>query len=374
LKKKILHLINNICTTSIPIEIANNLDKNIFKVFIISLYDNNDEIQSKILENNISGRVFGIGLKNKFDIIKYNNLYKTINHIKPDIIHTHHTLSGFFGRIFGKILKVPIIIATIHANMNGFNRYQQILRGLTLNLADCIVCNSKNTLESFLPWQNKIIDVKKKRVIYNGVDINKVISYKSNNIRYKYNIDKEVFLLGNVGRLVKKKNQKTLIKAFKVFKNDIKEETKLLIVGDGPLRTNLLSLVDDLNLKNDIIFTGLIPRKEVYKIINSLDLFIMTSIFEGFCNAIVEAMVAGNSIIATNIQPLPEVIGEGNGIFFKKGDYKDLVNKMLKLYRDKNLKKELSLKAQKYAINNRSLEKCIQNYQNLYLKLIQMKE
>ncbi|WP_338061977.1 glycosyltransferase family 4 protein [Sporohalobacter salinus] len=363
-----IYLVNNVSPASIPIEVANKLSDN-FEVIVVSLYDNKEEAINKIKENNLVINVIGVGMKNKFDLIKYINLYNIIKQLKPDIIHTHHTLSGFLGRIFSKIMGNINIITTIHNDMRFFNIYQKLLRVSNLNFADCIICNSKNTKNSFAKWQNKLIDNKKKKIIYNGVNINKIMSYKYNNIKDKYDLSKKSFLIGNIAMLEKQKDQETLIRAFNIFKSEI-ENAKLIIVGAGSLKEKLNSVVSKLGLNEDVIFTGLVSRDEVYKIINSIDLFVMSSIYEGFCNAMVEAMVAENAIIATNIPPLPEVLGKENGIFFEKKSYKNLASNMLRLYKDEELRNNLAVKAKEYAINNYSLDECVKNYEKIYLKLL----
>lgn len=366
-KIKVLHIVNIISPTSIPVELADNLNNEKFEIFILSFYDNKKEIKEQIKKNNIDCEAIGLGIKNKFNILKYIKFYKVIKKINPDIIHTHHTFSGFLGRIGGKFFTGASIVTTIHNDMRYFNFYQNLPRSLTLNLADSIVCNSNNTANSFNEWQNKLIDIDKKTVVYNGIDIEKITSCKSNNIRKKYGVD-DIFLIGNVAMLEQQKDHKTLIKAFNIFESSVKD-ARLIIVGDGSLKEELKTLVKKLHLENKVIFVGLVTRKEVYEIINSLDLFVMSSIYEGFCNALVEAMVAHNPIIATDIEPLPEVLGEDNGLFFEKGYYKELAEKMLKVYESNNLGNELANRAVEYAVNNYSLKKCAGEYEKIYVSL-----
>lgn len=365
----IINIVNNISSTSIPVEVTNNLKDVKFKPILISLYDSPKEVKEKKHQNNISCESFGIGLKNKFYIKNIFNLYKLLKILGPDIIHTHHSFSGFLGRIIAKIIGNIKVVTTIHTDVRFISWYQKFLRLASLNFADQIVFNSKNTSRSFSKWDKYLSKNIKRKIIYNGVNINNILDQKDVNfINSNYKIDEE-FIIGTVGRLEKVKDHKTLIKAFSIF---IKEypNSKLIIVGSGSQMKSLKNLSEELNINNKVIFTGLLAREDVYKVINELDLFIISSKYEGFCNAMVEAMVAENAIIASNIEPLPEVLGENNGMFFEQGNSEDLAKKMTYMYKNIKLRKRFAKNAKDYAIKNYSLEKCIEEYKIVYEELL----
>jgi glycosyltransferase involved in cell wall biosynthesis len=364
---KIIHIVNRITDTSIPIELATSLNKTL-DIIIISLYDQADSLAKTKKNMNFDLEIVPLEMTNKIDIIKYINLYKVIKKIKPDIIHTHHSFSGFLARIIAKIAGNIKIVTTIHTDIRFISWYQKLLRLSTLNFADQIVFNSNNTQKSFSTWNKFLRKNIRKKVIYNGVDFKKISQAKDKNFIKNYS-KKNGFWFGTVGRLEKVKDQETLIKAFNIFNNQF-PETKLFIVGAGSEELNLKKLVKKLSINNNVIFTGLLKREEVYKLINELDLFIISSKYDGFCNAMVEAMVAGNAIIASNIDPLPEVLGENNGLFFEQGNIENLAEKMIYLYQNEQKRKELAEKAKGYAIKNYSLEKCVNEYKKVYLELL----
>src|SRR5699024_188883 len=133
------------------------------------------------------------------------------------------------------------------------------------------------------------------------------------------NIDSKTFLIGTVGRLVKVKDHETLIKGFAKVNAKIKN-SKLIIVGNGQLKNHLESLATSLGIEKNVIVTGLVTREEVYRILIIMNLFVITSLYEGFCNALVEGMIAKKPPNVTNINPLPEVVGGKNALFFNKGN------------------------------------------------------
>ena len=137
-------------------------------------------------------------------------------------------------------------------------------------------------------------------------------------------------------------------------------------MGDGHLKKNLLNLVNKLHINSDTVFTGLLSRGGAYSYLKSFDIFVVSSIFEGFCNSMVEAMFAKKIIIASDIDPFPEVLGEGNGLFFKVKDAEDLALKMKDVYEEKLQTGDM---AYEFAMSNYTLEICVKKHEKLYEKL-----
>lgn len=366
---KILFIINKYTYTSIPLELAEELNKrNGVKVYVIAYYSTKKQVDDIKQVLGFNCKVIPINAKNSLDISGIKRLSLVLRELQPDIIHTHHTFSGAVARIVSKFImkKNTRIIHTVHANHNSYGFWQNLIIGLTMPVADKIVCNSNNTLRSLKKWQDKILDANKKVVIYNGVRINKILSIeRSIDIREMYNFNNNDFLIGTVGRLEEVKDHKTLINSFEIIKNSI-PAAKLIIVGGGKLEKQLKSLVEEKNLTNEILITGTISREEVYKVLFSLDLFVITSKFEGFCNAMVEAMIAGNTIIASKIEPLPEVLGINNGLFFEVSNSNDLASKIKWVYQRSNESKQFANKAKSHALKNYSLETCVNRHKELY--------
>ena len=365
----VLYIVNSVTHESIPIELANRLGE-WYRVIILSLYDDNRKANEKAKDCGLKVEVKGIGLSNKLNLIKYLQFYRTIGRVRPDIIHTHHTYSGFLGALFGGLSKGTGLVMTVHTDMRSISRGQRFLRKIVLRFYDAVVFNSENTRRSFLDVVGrKLLKRYKTTVIYNGVDVEKVTDSKSSKIREAYDIEKDDFVICTVGRLVPHKDQMTLFKAFVIFNESI-PVSKLIIVGDGPLMNRLRTFCVEAGIMKSTIFTGSLDREDVYRVLNSIDIFVMSSIFEGFCNAMVEAMIAGKPIIYSDIPPLQEVMGGSNGMEFKKGDYQDLAGKMVDLYKDKAGRREFGRKAKAHAEKCYALDRCAKEYAGLYTMLL----
>jgi glycosyltransferase involved in cell wall biosynthesis len=112
-----------------------------------------------------------------------------------------------------------------------------------------------------------------------------------------------------VGRLIPQKNYERLIQAFSTVV-DAEPGAKLVLVGDGKKRPQLSELVQELELSDHIIFLGEVSRDQVYALLHEFDIFVIPSLWEGFCNAAVEAMAAGLPLVCSDIQTLHEVVGD----------------------------------------------------------------
>lgn len=205
-------------------------------------------------------------------------------------------------------------------------------------------------------------------VINNSVDAQSVGRLSMGSIEREHAFDG--FLISTAGRLVEEKNVDILIKAFALLRKDLK--AKLWIVGDGPERPVLESLAASLNILDDIIFFGF--QENLYKFIKRSDIFVHTSLFEGFGNIILEAMACGVPVIATDCPFGPrEIIYNGeNGILVPVRDERALANALKMMSADRELRRKLAEEAFK-RLSDFSVEKMVNKYENVFLKIYRQK-
>ena len=172
--------------------------------------------------------------------------------------------------------------------------------------------------------------------IYNPQDINYIKNYKLENIDYKFEKDIQYFI--TLGRLIPQKDHETMIKAFKKV-NDKNKNTKLLILGEGNLRKPLEILIKELDLENSVVLLGFINNPFDY--LKRADVFVFSSIFEGFGNALVEAMACGLPTISTTCPSGPsEILNNGEyGMLVHFGNIDQLSDAMLSMLEEQNMDK-----------------------------------
>ena len=139
----------------------------------------------------------------------------------------------------------------------------------------------------------------------------------------------------NVGRYTDQKDQLTLLKAINLIKDQV--DIKLLIVGRGIKKNDLISYINLNNLKNNVQLVNF--TKNPFNLIRSSDLFILTSLYEGLPNVLLEALTLKKFIISTDCPTGPkEILLNGKaGNLFKPGDYKQL-SKLIINYKNNKVK------------------------------------
>ena len=321
----VLFIVNKNRATSIPLELANHIDKTRFDLRSAVFYQN---VPDSALA--VTVPLTDIGAQGKLDLRAIFALFRVIKATRPDIIHVHHTLSGALASVFGKILNTPVLINTEHHDHRDLSILQKCLNLPTLLLSDATICNSTDTCRSFSRWEKTFLR-NKQMVIHNGVDIAWLenCAHDSNRIRKAYGLGPDDFIIGNVGRLVPPKDQESLIRGMSIVTKSLKN-AKLIIVGTGPLRTRLENLVRKLGLKENVVFASSLQREAVYQLLHTIDLFVMYSLWEGFCNALVEAMAAGKPIVASDIETFREIMGE-SGYFVQSHNPAALASAILNI-------------------------------------------
>lgn len=155
--------------------------------------------------------------------------------------------------------------------------------------------------------------------------------------------EKENIIL-NVGRLVDKKGQKYLLESFARLKSN---NWKLVILGDGPLKNDLISLSESLNIADKVVFNG--TTKNVDEWYQKSSIFAFTSILEGFPNALAEAMAYGLPCVSFDCNTGPrEIINHGvNGFLTQEKDIVDFSDKLQMLIDDEVLREKIASEASK---------------------------
>lgn len=366
MNKKILYVVNNDSTTSIPLELAGVFKKSNLEFTAVIYYR-----ESKYPPNNFIQKPLNIGAKSLFDLRGVIQSAKLIRKIKPDVIHAHHSWSAFIFFLMAKFFRPSSKLIKTEHSKHDFARkkigrwYQIVLNFFILAMADLIVCNSKSTLESFSSLEKKI--TKGQTVVcHNGVNIEAIehshLSDDKRNELISYTNDS--IMIGSVGRLVKEKDYVSLIEAFALVKAKSQFKVKLVLIGSGPEEDRLKDKADQFGIKEDIIFPGTVERELVYGLLNELDIFIMTSKFEGFCNTLVEAMAARRAVVCSDIDTLREVAGDA-ALFGSTSKPEIYADRILELIRDEELKTEMQRKAAERA-KMFSLDMCAKRYMSYY--------
>lgn len=301
---KVLYLVGEDDTSSIPLELARGLSAEDVKVVIAAYYS-----ASTFRRSVDFGRIEGLGASGQWDLRAVLRLTKLIHRLQPDVLHVHHTVSSFWGALVGKVLAGTMIVRTEHDDHRYYSVGQNVVNALSEALADRVIVNSDDTYENLLAWQKKLVDGKWTR-IYNGVDIGRIDRAREGAREMRRNLlqDEGEILVAAVGRFIRQKNFKTLVDAMSMVLEDY-PEARLVLVGDGAKRSLLERRTEKLGIGDQVTFFGIAARDDVYRVLHAVDLFVVPSLWEGFCNAAVEGMAAATPIVVSDISTLREVVG-----------------------------------------------------------------
>ena len=221
-------------------------------------------------------------------------LYRIFKENNYKIVHSHiSTLSVFPLRVAKKAV-VPIRIAHSHSTSNKKewkrNLIKNILRPFSKVYANVFFGCSQ--LSGKWLFGNKAFLNGKIKIINNAIDLEKFKfnKEKRNEIRKEIGLDEDTILIGHIGRFVTQKNHEFLIEVF----NDIykgRKNSKLILIGQGNLKEKIVKKVEELGLKDNVIFTGQINNVSDYY--NAMDIFILPSLYEGLPVVGIEAQANG---------------------------------------------------------------------------------
>ncbi|MEW6291348.1 MAG: glycosyltransferase [Thermodesulfobacteriota bacterium] len=363
-KTKVFAVFNSCSEATIPLENFVNIDAGRFEKHVVSFCQDQEKLHGLTArEYHHDNSLILHGLHSKgflpFNILKLAGL---LLKEKPDIIHVHHSFSGLASTVIGRLFSKTRIVVTLHSDYGFYNRAQKLCFLLMCMAADLVVCNSNNTKRSLDGIRERFFRKVEMVVIYNGVNLEKVRRACRPGVA---GAGREgVFVVGSVGRLSCAKDHETMIRAFASFSRKIDSELRL--VGDGPLRRKLETLSEKLGIREKVFFYGSLPRARAYEELCAFDIFVVSSRWEGFCNAIAEAMIGQIEVIASRIETLVEVVGEDNGTFFTVGDAEDLCRKMLACYEHRSRHDDMIRRSHDFACMRYSLEQSSRRYAHAY--------
>jgi len=293
-------------------------------------------------------------LKNIIQLIKQNRI---------DFIHSHTWGTDFYGYWASKILRIPMI-TTIHNRYYIFEKWtRRFSYKAFISHIKKIVAVSKD-IQDLLRGELKL-SPQKVKLIYNGIDTRK-FEYKKDleGVRKELNLSKGELVLGNVGNLREVKDHHTLILSFNRI-SFLFPQVKLLIIGEGELKSSLVKLCEELGLENKVLFLG--HRKDVPSLLDLMDVFILSSRLEGCSISILEAMASEKPVVATRVGGNPELVLEGKtGLLVPSAEPEKLAQKIILLIKDEKLRRKMGREGKKRVREKFSLERMIKNYEELY--------
>lgn len=234
---------------------------------------------------------------------------------------------------------------------------QAWLNLVKIRFADRIICVSDSSRKEVLSLYGAPLE--KATTIKNGVDAALFNPRVKTNIREKFGIGNDVYLVLYAGRLVGEKGVQDLIKAVRVLVSDY--NIRLMVVGEGSFKERLRRMA-----RGETLFIDPQPYEIMPKFYRAADLFVLPSYWEVQPLACIEAMATATPVVATNVGGIPEVVEHGKtGILVPPGDLKALRKAILKFYKDPEFRKKIVENGLKFA-RERTWNKVVEETLRVY--------
>lgn len=312
------------------------------------------------------------------DILALFEIYNFIKINNIDIVHTHSSKAGILGRFAAKLAKVKVIVHTVHGwPFNDFQpvfmRYFYIwLEWLSALLSDKLIVVS--FFDRAKGLTHYIGSPDKYAVIRYGIDIDGFYAsgYTIHNARKELGLGDNDLIVGTVSCFKPQKSPQDFVKLAYLIKGNM-PQVKFVLIGDGVLRKRIESLIVQLKLQEQIILLGW--RRDIPEILSAIDIFVLTSLWEGLPIAALEAMACSKPVVATDTGAIREIVQENKtGFLVKPKALKSMAEKLKLLLNDASLRMQFGLNAKNSLDSTFSLERMVGDTQYLYGSLIKCRE
>jgi glycosyltransferase involved in cell wall biosynthesis len=352
------------------IDIAKKIDKSRFQIDIIYSVDRNKHFIQE--SKGVFNRLYGLPIRRSASFTDISNILKIRKIIKSngyDIVHCHSTKAGFVGRLAAFLSRHKNIIYSPHGFMFCDNRIL-FKRQLYLALEKYLGYLTKTLIavsgsERDLALKHNIVPNKKIITLYNSIDPSEYENFSyENNVSEKLNSGNSEVILGTVGRLYYQKDPLTLIRSFKII-NDKFPNTKLIMVGDGPLESECIRLINELHLESKILLAGY--QKDSRKYFEMFDIFMLSSHYEGMPYALLEAMMMGIPAVGTDVVGITDlIVPHETGYLSPEGNYQELANSVIRILENPQVLTTFSINSKNRAKVNFNFVNGIKEYEGFY--------
>ncbi len=341
-KLKVLQIIPSFGVGGAEMVVLNylkNYNRDKLEMRAISLYSNNNTIYDEVISREKLDVIY-LDKNLGFDLSLISKLKKEIIDYNPDIIHTHlYVLKYLF--LTGEIFKRKIF-HTIHNEVKIDAGKDFLLNKMCFKLFNvkAVALHKRLSLEVI-----KIYGIKECKIIRNGIDLKKFRESKDN-LRGELHIPNDAYVIGHIGAFKLQKNHKFIVQIFKHISKQF-PNTYLMLIGDGELKSDIEQLVQAYEINERILFLG--NREDIPELLNTMDIFLFPSLFEGLGIVLVEAQAAALRCVISDRVPKEVVLTDKIISLELEEDINRWVEAIMNF--DNQNKQEIFEDIQKYDIN-----------------------
>lgn len=374
-RPRVLHLINTFSVGGAEnhlLSLVGNLPRDRFDVTVAFFKEEAQEARSLVPDFRALGvSVVDLRAPRWTSVAGMVRLHRLLRRGDFDLVHTHLFRADILGPPLARLNRVPAVVTTVH-NTERFFRNPVVKRMMRManRRVDRVIAISNAVKQSLVADVG--LPAEKIRVVYYGIEPrseSEAAWSARAALRGRLGIPADAFVIGTVGRLAKQKGHRYLIEAFaEVYRRH--PEAWLLLVGhdDEGLRPALEALAGRLGVRDRVLLPGYVDGKTA---VAAMDLFVLPSLWEGFGLVLLEAMLAGLPVVATNVAAVPEVVRDGEtGLLVPPADTEKLAQAMADLLSSPEKRIVMGQRGQQRVVEHFSVQKMVDETVELYEGLL----
>ncbi len=308
-------------------------------------------------------------IRNCSSFVGFGRLLAHIKQRRIDVIHMHLPVSGVVGRLAGKLMRVPGLIYTEHNVWGRLNPITRLMNRVTFGLNDFSIAVSDDVRLSMTVGARERLTT-----IANGIACEKMSSVAGDAVamRRDLGVPEGHLIIGKVANLTPKKNHEMLLKAFALFSRRFPRSTLVLVGQLAGREQHLRNLAAELDIAKRVIFTG--PRTDVLRVVQTFDVFALSSTFEGLPIALLEAMSLEKPTVCTAVGGVPGVIRDGReGFLVPAGRVDVMADRFAQLAATPSLRRELGSAARERVRKEFDIATMVRRVEEVYMQVLEEK-
>jgi glycosyltransferase involved in cell wall biosynthesis len=310
------------------------------------------------------------------DALAFFEIYSFIRKNGIQIVHTHSSKAGILGRFAARAARVPVVIHTVHGW--SFHDYQpgplkyfyilleRICALFTSRIITVSFFDKEKGLKSSIGKEGQYI------IIRYGIDTERFgLRQGRQEARAALGVGDNELAIGMIACFKPQKSPMDFVRAADRIRRCV-PNTKFIMVGDGGLRKRISILIKKFALDDRFILTGWCQN--IPFILSALDIFVLTSLWEGLPISVLEAMAASVPVVVSDTGGVRDIVKDGeNGLLVPPRDLEAISERLTILLKDENLRIRMGEIARDFGGINFETTKMTSTTQNLYEELIRLK-
>lgn len=267
--------------------------------------------------------------RNEIDLAAAWRLSRVLKQLRPDVIHAHDphgvAMAATALSIASPSPEPPLVASRrieFRVAHNSFSRWKYGRVACFIAISEAV---RDRLIADGIPRQ-------KTTVVHEGVDVERIVHLPAANVHAAFFLPTHAPVVGNIGALVAQKGQHHLVDAAAIVLRAV-PDARFVILGEGELRPALEEQIKRKHLERHVFLAGF--RPDVLELLKGVDLFALSSLQEGLCTSLVDAMAASKACVATRVGGVPEVVADGEtGLLVPPRDDEALAEGIIALLKD----------------------------------------